>query len=371
MLEKSDAPDKETVQHVDQCMSCLACMSSCPSFVNYMYLVDHARAHIETHYQRPLDERVSRWVLAKVLPFPDRFRKVVQVAKLVRPLAGLLPARLGQLLRQVPVQVTTASSDIRPQVFSAEGARKMRVALLTGCVQQVLNSEINAATIRILRRHGCEVVIAKGMGCCGALTHHMGKTGDSLQAAENNVRAWARELEGEGLDAIIINTSGCGTVVKDYGQMLEESEVAEDAARIGALTKDISELLSKLELNYTVKPEMRIAYHATCSLQFGQRIRFAPRKLLKAAGFTVLEPRNSHVCCGSGATYHLLQTEISARLKEQKVTALEECTPEAIVAGNIGCMEQISSATDIPVLHTVQLLDWVTGGPKPDQLMGR
>lgn len=365
MLEKGGEPDADTVQHIDQCPSCLACLSSCPSFVNYMYLVDHARSYIETNYRRSLDDRIARWTLAKVLPYPKRFRLAIRAAKLIRPIAGLIPKRIGSLVEEVPERIVPASSDLQPQVFPAEGPRKFRVALLSGCVQQVLNSEINASTVRILRRHGCDVVVAEGAGCCGALTHHMGKTNDSLPAAAKNVRAWSRELEGAGLDAIIVNTSGCGTVVKDYGKMLEESELAEDAARLAAITKDISEFLSELKLDYQVQPDMRIAYHATCSLQFGQRIRYAPRKLLKSAGFTVLEPRDSHVCCGSAATYHLLQPKISSELKAQKVSALEECTPHAIVAGNIGCMEQIASGTATPVLHTVQLLDWVTGGPKP------
>ncbi|MCB1725003.1 MAG: glycolate oxidase subunit GlcF [Gammaproteobacteria bacterium] len=368
MLERGGVPEADTVRHIDQCLSCLACLSSCPSFVNYMNLVDHARSYIETHYPRPLDDRLTRWALASVLPYPNRFRWTVRAARLLGPLAGMLPRRLGHIVRRLPERLTPATGDLQPQVFPAEGPRRYRVALLAGCVQQALNSEINAATIRILCRHGCEVVVAQGAACCGALTHHMGKTDDSLAAARNNVRAWTRELDGAGLDAIVINTSGCGTVVKDYGQMLDQSDVAADAGRVAAIARDISELLGDLDLEYRIQPDMRVAYHATCSLQFGQRIRYAPRKLLKSAGFTVLEPRDAHVCCGSAATYHLLQPEISTQLKEQKVTALEECQPDAIVAGNIGCMEQIGSATQVPVVHTVQLLDWVTGGPKPPEL---
>jgi glycolate oxidase iron-sulfur subunit len=243
--------------------------------------------------------------------------------------------------------------------------------LLTGCAQRVLEPEINDATISILRRHGCEVVVAGGAGCCGALTHHMGMTKDSHASAAKNIRAWMKEYNGEGLDAIVINTSGCGTVVKDYAHMFADDELAEDAAIISGLAKDISEILSDLDLDYRQKPDLRVAYHATCSLQFGQRIRYLPKKLLKSAGFTVLEPRDSHVCCGAAATYHILQPELSAQLQHRKVSALEAEKPDAIVAGNIGCINHIASATDLPVIHTVVLLDWATGGNVPRVLQGK
>jgi glycolate oxidase iron-sulfur subunit len=256
-------------------------------------------------------------------------------------------------------------------VFPAEGQRQRRVALLAGCAQRVLKPDINDATIRILRRHGCEVVVSADAACCGALTHHMGKTRDSHAAAARNIQAWMKEVNNEGLDAVVINTSGCGTVVKDYVHMFKDHELADDAATISGLTKDISEILSDIDLRYIQQPDLRVVYHATCSLQFGQRIRYVPKKLLKAAGFTVLEPKDAHVCCGAAATYHLLQPEISGQLQQLKVSALEDEKPDAIVAGNIGCMTHIGSATDLPVVHTVELLDWATGGLVPRALQGR
>ena len=371
MLESHEAPDENTVQHIDRCLSCLACMSTCPSSVHYMHLVDHARKHIEEHYRRPLFDRLTRWVIAQVLPYPDRFRSAMRMARLVKPLAFAMPGRIRNMVESVPDRLPPPSPNDKPQVFPAIGERRLRVALLAGCAQQALDTDINDATIRILRRHGCEVVIARGAGCCGALTHHMGKTRDSLAAAARNIRAWMNEVNGEGLDAIVINTSGCGTVVKDYGFMFRNGELATDAAIVSALAKDISEILADIDLNYRVIPDLRVAYHATCSLQFGQRIRFAPKKLLRAAGFTVLEPRDSHSCCGSAGTYSLTQPEISRQLKERKVETLESGAPDAIAAGNIGCMVQIGSATRVPVVHTVQLLDWVTGGPPPRALEGK
>jgi len=370
MLESECEPDKKTVKHIDQCLSCLACMSTCPSSVNYMHLVDHAREHINENFHRPLFDRMLRWMLAQILPYPGRFRLAMRGAQLVKPLAFAMPGRIRGMVELAPDKLPPPGLNDRPQVFLAEGVRKRRVALMTGCAQRVLDTDINDATIRILRRHGCEVVVAQGAGCCGALTHHMGKTGDSRAAAARNIRAWMKEVNGAGLDAIVINTSGCGTVVKDYGHMLRNEELAEEAVTISTLAKDISEVLSDIKLVHRVIPDLRVAYHATCSLQYGQRIRFTPKKLLKAAGFTVIESSDSHTCCGSAGTYNLMQPEISNQLKERKVKALESGVPDLIAAGNIGCMMQISSGTGLPVIHTVQLLDWVTGGPMPRTLAG-
>jgi len=370
MLEKAGVPEDKTVNHIDRCLSCLACMSTCPSSVNYMHLVDHGRKYIEENYQRQLFDRMLRWTLAHILPYPGRFRLAMRGARLAKPLAFVMPEKVRSMVKFAPGKLPPPSPNDKPQVFSAMGERKRRVALMTGCAQKALNTDINDATIRILRRHGCEVVVAKGAGCCGALTHHMGKSRESHAAAAKNIQAWMTEVNGEGLDAIVINTSGCGTVIKDYGYMFRDAELAEQAASISALAKDISEVLAEIKLDHKIKPDLRVAYHATCSLQFGQRVRFVPKKLLKAAGFTVLEPRDSHTCCGSAGTYNLLQTDISSKLKDRKVETLESCKPDVITAGNIGCMMQIGSATGIPVAHTVELLDWVTGGPIPPVLEG-
>lgn len=370
MLEKGGRPDEKTVRHIDRCMSCLACMSTCPSFVNYMRLVDHAREYIDDNYQRPLLDRLQRWTLAKVLPYPDRFRLAINGARLAKPLAFALPVKMRDMMEFIPSKLPPSSPNDRPQVFPAIGERIRRVALMTGCAQKALNTDINDATIRILRRHGCEVVVAEGAACCGALTYHMGKAKESRVAAASNIQAWMKEVNGAGLDAIVINTSGCGTVIKEYGHMFRNEALAEDAVKISSLAKDISELLSKIELDNKLKPDMRVAYHATCSLQYGQRVRFAPKKLLKKAGFTVIESRDAHTCCGSAGTYNLLQPEVSLQLKERKVKALEQGRPDAIAAGNIGCMIQIGSGTELPVVHTVELLDWVTGGPVPRALEG-
>jgi glycolate oxidase iron-sulfur subunit len=367
MLERGRPADEKTVKHIDRCLSCLACMTTCPSGVHYLHLVDHARAHIEKTYRRPLMDRMLRAVLARVIPYPGRFRLALLGARIVRPFSFLVPdKRLKAMLAMAPKHIPPVSRNDDAQVFPAIGERKLRVALMTGCAQKALNTDINDATIRILRRLGCELVVAKGSGCCGALTHHMGKEDLAHGSAAANIRAWMAEKQTNGLDAIVINTSGCGTTVKDYGHMFRtDAALAADAATVAGMARDISELLVQVGLPEGAARGMRVAYHAACSLQHGQQIKTAPKDLLKRAGFQVVEPADSHLCCGSAGTYNLLQPEISQDLKRRKVATLEAKAPDIIAAGNIGCMMQIGSGTTVPVVHTVELLDWATGGPKP------
>ena len=369
MLEKGRPADEKTVKHIDRCLSCLACMTTCPSGVHYMHLVDQARAYIEKTYKRPVTDRVLRAVLARVIPYPTRFRLALLGAKIARPFAFLVPdKRLKAMLAMAPKQIPPVSRNDDAQVFPAIGQRRMRVALMTGCAQKALNTDINDATIRLLRRLGCEVVVAKGAGCCGALTHHMGKEGLSHGSAAANIRAWMAEKNGPGLDAIVINTSGCGTTIKDYDHMFRTDALAADAATVAGMAKDVSEIVTTLGLPQGAPKGLRVAYHAACSLQHGQQIKTAPKDLLKRVGFEVVEPADSHLCCGSAGTYNLLQPEISQQLKARKVQTLEAKAPQIIAAGNIGCMMQIGSGTGVPVVHTVELLDWATGGPKPRAL---
>jgi len=334
-----------------------------------MHLVDHAREYIEKRYRRPVGDRALRWILARILPHPTRFRLALLGARIGRPFAFLMPdERLRAMLEMAPRQVPPVSRNDDPQTFPAQGDRRRRVALMTGCAQRALNTDINDATIRLLTRLGCEVVVADGAGCCGALTHHMGKTAESHTTAARNIRAWTAEMDGAGLDAVVINTSGCGTTVKDYGHMFRHETLAKDAARVSDIAMDVSELLVSLNLPESAPRDMTVAYHAACSLQHGQQIKTFPKDLLKRAGFTVVEPADSHLCCGSAGTYNLMQPTISKQLKDRKVRSLEARTPDVIAAGNIGCMMQIGGGTRVPVVHTVELLDWATGGPRPPAL---
>ncbi|MFB9950469.1 glycolate oxidase subunit GlcF [Rhizobium puerariae] len=377
MLENGRPADEEVVTHIDRCLSCLACVTTCPSGVDYMHLVDHARIHIENTYRRPLIDRLIRSLLAAVLPYPARFRAALVLAKLGRPFAPMLkrfPALkpLGAMLDLAPRTVGRASEAARPGSNPAQAAKRGRVAILSGCAQPVLDPGINGATLRLLARLGVEVVVPEGEGCCGALVHHMGREDAALDFARRNVDVWTREIETGGLDAIVITASGCGTTIKDYGHMLRlDPAYAEKAARVSALARDITEYLAMLDLPKLEPKRLNVAYHSACSMQHGQKITALPKNLLKAAGFTVRDPAEGHLCCGSAGTYNILQPEISAQLKARKVRNIEATKPDAIATGNIGCITQIASGTAIPILHTVELLDWAYGGPKPQKLAGR
>jgi glycolate oxidase iron-sulfur subunit len=375
MLENDRPATTEVVKHIDRCLSCLACMTTCPSGVNYMHLVDHARRHIEETYRRPWHDRALRGLLGVVLPRPGLFRWALIAARLGKPFAGLMPSRLKAMLALSPARLPASSGVVKPQSFPAQSSPApgpasglRRVALLTGCAQQVLAPEINAATIRLLTRHGCEVVVAKGAGCCGAINHHLGQHDQT--SARANILAWAAEMDGQGLDAIVINASGCGTTVKDYGYMFRnDPDLAGPAARVSALARDISEVMSGLALSLSSPPSgLRVAYHSACSLQHGQKITKEPRQLLKQAGFEVVDIPEGHLCCGSAGTYNLLQPKIAGRLRDRKLANIARTRPDVIAAGNIGCITQIGGGTDVPVVHTVELLDWATGGPKPAAL---
>jgi glycolate oxidase iron-sulfur subunit len=377
MLEKDQAPTAEVVKHVDRCLSCLACMTTCPSGVNYMHLVDQARVRIEQRYQRPLTERLLRAVLAFVLPDPQRFRASMWLARLGRPLAALLPTprpsatpglvqRIKAMLALAPGRLP-APGPRAGSVFAAMGKRRGRVALLQGCAQQVLAPRINQAAINLLTRHGIEVVLVRDEQCCGALTHHLGRDDDALARARANVSAWRREAAREGLDAILVTTSGCGTVVKDYGYLLrEDRDFAQAAAEVSALAKDITEYVAGLGLQPTSRhDDIVVAYHSACSLQHGQKVTAIPKELLSKNGFVVKDVPESHLCCGSAGTYNILQPDLAGRLRDRKVANIASVKPDMIAAGNIGCMVQIASGTSVPVVHTIELLDWATGGSQP------
>jgi glycolate oxidase iron-sulfur subunit len=372
MLENGRPADKEIVTHIDRCLSCLACMTTCPSGVNYMHLVDHARVHIEKTYRRPLMNRFTRGVLAAVLPYPKRFRAALKLAKIGRPFAGAFDKisvlkPFAAMLRLAPATVPAASAMARPGSHAAKGTKLGRVAILTGCAQPVLEPGIHEATVSLLNRLGIEVVVPRGEGCCGALVHHMGREEAALDQARQNVDAWTREIEQGGLDAIVITASGCGTTIKDYGFMLRlDPAYADKAARVSALAKDVTEYLATLQLPEPQrKPGLIVAYHSACSMQHGQKITRQPKELLTRAGFVVKEPREGHLCCGSAGTYNIMQPEISARLRDRKVKNIEATGAALVATGNIGCITQIASAANIPVVHTVKLLDWAYGGEKP------
>ena len=386
MFEEGEPATAEVVQHIDRCLSCLSCMTTCPSGVHYMHLVDHARAHIEATYKRPLAQRLMRGVLANLLPYPNRFRLALFGAMLGRPfkpLAEKLPVigrQLGAMLALAPKSAPSRSSMEGPAVFTPTGTSKGRVALLSGCAQPVLAPEINEAAIRVLGRLGIEVVLPKGEGCCGALVHHMGHEHKSHAQAAALIDAWMAEIDGKGLDAIIITASGCGTTIKDYGFMFRNDPAyAAKAAKVSALAKDITEYLATLSLAPARETGLAIAYHSACSMQHGQKITDAPKRVLKALGFKVKDVPEGHICCGSAGTYNMLQPEISGRLRARKTRNIARLKPDAVATGNLGCISQIGLGFEerknsskgemaVPVLHTIELVDWALGGEKPAKL---
>jgi len=378
MLERDAPATPKVVKHLDRCLSCLACMTTCPSGVHYMHLVDQGRRHVEETYRRPFLERWLRAVLGFVLPRPAAFRAAIRLGRLARPLLAALPKGQSRapgpsLLRRVRAMLALSPDSLPPpgpaagSVFPALGERRGRVALLQGCAQQVLAPRINQAAISVLTRHGIEVVLVKDEQCCGALTHHMGRDADALARARSNVAVWAAEAERAGLDAIVVTTSGCGSVIKDYGYMLRTNhDYAARAAKVSALAKDVSEYLAGIELkSMRVTDGIVVAYHSACSLQHGQKITGLPKDLLSKNGFVVKDVPESHLCCGSAGTYNILQPDLATSLRDRKVANIASLKPDMIAAGNIGCMMQIASATSVPVVHTIELLDWATGGPRP------
>jgi glycolate oxidase iron-sulfur subunit len=370
MFERGGPASEKLTLHIDRCLSCLSCTSTCPSSVDYMHLVDKARIRIEETYIRPLFERVLRSLVANLLPNPKIFRLALIGAWIVKPLAQFAPGKLGAIAKLAPTQISPPSSVERPHIYLAKGTKRKRVALLTGCAQKVLDPEINEATIRLLTRHGCEVVVPAGSGCCGALVHHMGRVSDAEIQAKENIKAWEQVASVGGLDAVVINASGCGTVIKDYGFMFREDDAwVERAKKISDLAKDVTEVMIELGIEKSLdNTGLRVTYHSACSLQHGQKIKTQPVELLRAAGFDVHQPAESHLCCGSAGTYNIFQPEIAEQLLDRKVGNLQRTEPDVIAAGNIGCMLQLRGGMDAPVVHTVSLLDWATGGPKPERM---
>jgi glycolate oxidase iron-sulfur subunit len=368
MLEKDEPATAETVKHIDRCLSCLACMTTCPSGVNYMHLIDQARVHVEKTYRRPMFEKLLRAVLGFAMPRPRVFRMALGLSKLARPfskvISGMGLNRIAALLTLVPTKPVPSEKLGSPGTYPAEGTKRGRVALLMGCVQSVIEPSINAATIRLLTRLGYEVVVSAGETCCGSLTHHMGKEADAIWRARRNVHHWANAR----VEAVIITASGCGTTIKDYGFMLRLDPVyAARAAVISAKAKDIVEFLSGIELP-AASQTLRVTYHSACSMQHGQNMGTKAQMLLRKAGFTVQDIPEGHLCCGSAGTYNIMQPEIATQLRDRKIMNIKSTNPQVIATGNIGCITQLATGMQTPILHTVELLDWAYGGPKPEKI---
>ncbi len=375
MLEADRTPSAATVKHTDRCLSCLSCMTTCPASVDYMHLVDETRNRIEKNYARPFSDQLLRELLIKVLPNPKILRLTLLGARFTKLFAPVLPGRLKSLLQMVPKTIPPASDMDLPQVFPANGPRKMRVALMTGCAQRVLRPSINEATIRLLTRHGCEVIVTNGIGCCGALAHHMGKEKNAFASALANIKAWSDlSTENGEIDAIVINTSGCGTMVKDYSFILRnDPKWAARATWVAKKAKDITEVFAQLKIQaQTSEQKTTVVYHSACSMQHGQKIINQPKTVLERVGFKVVEPAEAHLCCGSAGTYNIMQPNFASQLRSRKIANLRATGANLVATGNIGCLQQLSSnngdSFGLVIVHTVELLDWATGGPKPKDI---
>ena len=368
MLENERKPTSNIVKHIDRCLSCYSCMTTCPAGVNYMHLIDHGRKYIEKNYERPFFDRIIRNSLSKILPDSKLFKLSIFLVKLGKPFKFLFPSKIKNMMDLMPVSFPKKVLKIKEIYKTKNKKRIARVALLTGCVQKEISPQINESTIRILNRHGVEVVVPEKIRCCGSLNHHLGKNDLAHQDFINNINIWHDEYLKGNLDAILSNTSGCGTTMKDYGFIFKDDKnMKKKAKKISELTKDVSEYLSEnLNLKFKKKEKkLRIAYHSACSMQHGQKIHSQPMNLLEKTKNEILEIPEGHICCGSAGTYNILQSKIAKQLLKNKVKNIESLKPQIISTGNIGCITQIRHGTNIPILHTIELLDWYTGGPKP------
>ena len=371
MLENNKPANEKIVKHIDRCLSCYACVTTCPSGVDYLHLVDHGRNHIERTYKRPLLERLLRNLLAFVLPRPKLFKFLGSLAMFTKPVHSVLPKKLKHMISFMPKSFPKSEYPDNI-VFKPSKKSISKVALLTGCVQKAISPNINDSSINVLLRHGIEVHVLKEIKCCGSLTHHMGKEETSHQYFIENINAWHKLIEKEKIDAILVNTSGCGTTIKDYGFIFKNHPnklLRKKAKEVSEIALDITEYLEEsIKLDFTRTNNSKrynIAYHSACSMQHGQKVHSQPIELLKMTGNNILEVPDGHLCCGSAGTYNLMQEEMASELLKRKCENIKKIKPDIVATGNIGCITQISNGTEVPIVHTIELIDWFTGGKKP------
>ena len=372
MLENGGKPSKATTGFLDNCLTCLSCMTTCPSGVDYVHLIDMARARINKTAKRKFSDRLMRSVLANLLPYPGRMKTAMTLGQLSKPLRSTFEkmglVSIANMLDALPQSRASAVS--YKQRTPAKGKRKKRVALLPGCTNDLIRPAINEATIALLTRMGIEVVVPPGLGCCGAIEHHLGEQAKAISSARRNVDVLSKFHDEMPLDAIIITASGCGSMLKDYAHLLRnEAGYAQRAKDIASLTHDVTQVLASTKITAPRQwSNIKVAYHSACSLEHGQRVIKEPRTLLKNAGYTVMEIEEGHLCCGSAGTYSLLQPMISKTLRTRKIDNIDRLEPDIIAAGNIGCINHMAAATKTPIVHTIELLNWAYGGDCPSEL---
>ncbi|QCS64722.1 glycolate oxidase subunit GlcF [Achromobacter denitrificans] len=367
VLSGAAAPSPAAVRHLDRCLSCLSCETTCAAGVSYRDVIDGAREAIEQSGVRPLPQRLLRSALARVLTTPALLRPALAAGRLLRGAAGRLGGPLGALasLSSAPGLAALArrgEPDLEPP---ADATR--RVALLDGCAQSVLGAEINASALRLLARGGVAVVPVPGVQCCGALELHMGRREAAVKHMTQAVRSWSAALEAGHIDAIVSTTSGCGSVIKRYEELLSDRpDLSARVKRVVDAVTDITQIAAGLPLSASGAAQgLAVSYHDACSLKHGLKLERPPRRALGKLGLDVRDIAESHLCCGSAGTYNILEPAIANRLGQRKAAHASAGHPDVIAAGNMGCLVQMSRFTPVPVAHTVQLLDWATGGPPP------
>ncbi|HWD26479.1 MAG TPA: glycolate oxidase subunit GlcF [Rhizomicrobium sp.] len=365
MLEKGGAPDAETVVHVDRCLSCLACRTACPSSVDYAKLVDEARSHIQTHYRRPLADKLLRWLIATVMPRPALTRAGMMAAKLAGPLAGVLPGRLKAMARIA--RRTEVHGPVSPPRAILPNPK--RIALMPGCVQAAIAPQIDAAVTRVLARRGIELVPLEGAGCCGSLVHHLGRSEDAKNWARRAIEAFERPGGNEQFDGVLITATGCSAHMKDLSHLFLDDPLWLPRARaLAEATRDFLDLATPRE---AAPRHLRVAWHAPCSLQNGLKLAGRGEALLAAAGFDVAQIPEGHLCCGSAGSYSILQPDIADALRARKLGNIAGLGADIVASANIGCLHHLAGDDAPPLVHLAELIDWAEGGPVPVALARR
>lgn len=374
MLETGSVPDQSLTTHMDRCLSCFSCMTTCPSGVDYMHLSDLARKEIENRGHRSIRQRFMRRLLSETLPYPKRLAVSLMFGYMARPFRSVF-AKLGfkemaAMLELMPKRRKYSAEFTGSGIARPRGPQQKRVLLMTGCAQKVIRPAINDASIRLMARQGIEVIVSKESGCCGAMDLHMGRENAAVEHAMRNLKAWQNLEKDRPLDGIIINASGCGTSVKDYDHLLAKQKgVAEQVKSFTEKVFDISEFLINYDLRTTEQwTDLKVAVHMPCSMMHGQKITYQPGELLQNAGFSVMTLDEAHICCGSAGTYNILQPEIAEQLGQRKADHIKAAKPDIVATGNLGCLTQMSHHSNTPVVHFIELLDWAYGGPCPEGL---
>jgi glycolate oxidase iron-sulfur subunit len=364
MLQSPEPPSAETVKHLDQCLSCLGCRTACPSGVDYAALIDVSRAHIAKNFRRPLGQRLFRGFVLFVLTRPRLFSALGAAGRFFAP---LLPGRLGAMARKAPVE-----PHLKPghRALHPVPRPTALVALLPGCVQRAIAPQIDFAARRVLARSSIAVETLAGVGCCGALAYHMGKTAQAKHHARRAIEAFESASAAAPVEALLITATGCSAFLKDYGRVFaDEPDWLGRAEAFTAKVKDFSEIVEPGSLQRSAAvASLSVAYHPPCSLQHGQHIRGKGEELLSAAGFMLHTITDSHLCCGSAGSYSLLHPEIAAELRARKVANIKATGAAVLASGNVGCLAHLSGVDSLPAVHIAELLDWAAGGPKPPAL---